>query len=232
MIPDDELVMISALQHCLFCKRQCALIHVEGAWQENYLTATGRTLHEHVDKIGAETRRDIHGATSLRLVSNRLGVSGVADMVEFQRVAQSKDADGLSIAVQLPKLVGWWKPFPVEYKRGKPKAHRADEVQLCAQAICLEEMLGVVIREGALFYGEPRRRAIVAFDGELRALTESVAAEVHALLRSGVTPPAVITKGCNACSLKDLCLVETPSVRSWVDKKIDEVVGELECTKK
>ena len=232
MYADDEMVMISALQHCLFCRRQCALIHLEGAWLENYLTASGQILHAHVDKIGAETRRDIHVATSLRLVSHRLGMSGVADVVEFQRIAQSQNVDGCAIAVQLPKLVGWWKPFPVEYKRGRPKSHRADEVQLCAQAICLEEMLGVVIHEGALFYGEPRRRTVVVFDDELRALTESVAGDVHALLRSGTTPPPAITKGCNACSLKDLCLAKTPSVRAWVDKKIDEVVGDRGCTKK
>ena len=225
MYADDELVMISALQHCLFCRRQCALIHIEGAWRENYLTATGRTLHEHVDKIGAETRHDVHVATSLRLISQRLGVLGVADMVEFHRVEQAQVEDGHMIAARLPKREGWWRPYPVEYKRGKPKAHRADEVQLCAQAICLEEMLGVDIPEGALFYGEPRRRTTVAFDGELRALTESVAQEARALLRSGVTPPPVRTKGCEACSLKELCLENRLSVKAWIDGKINEIAG-------
>lgn len=225
MYADDELVMISALQHCLFCRRQCALIHIEGAWRENYLTATGRTLHEHVDKIGAETRRDVHVATSLRLISQRLGVMGVADMVEFHRVEQAEADDGRMMAARLPKREGWWRPYPVEYKRGRPKAHRADEVQLCAQAICLEEMLGVVIPEGALFYGEPRRRTIVAFDGELRALTESVAREAHALLRSGVTPPPVRTKGCEACSLKEMCFEGATSARAWVEGRLDEIAG-------
>ena len=226
MIPDDELVMISALQHCMFCRRQCALIHIEGAWRENYLTATGRTLHEHVDRIAAETRRDVHVATSLRLISQRLGVMGVADMVEFHRVEQAQTEDGCVIAARLPKREGWWRPFPVEYKRGKPKGHRADEVQLCAQAICLEEMLGVVIPEGALFYGEPRRRTAVAFDAELRALTVSVARDAHALLRSGVTPPPVRTKGCEACSLKEFCFADIPSARAWVDGRVDEIVKE------
>lgn len=217
--------MISALQHCLFCRRQCALIHLEGAWRENYLTATGRTMHERVHQTMAETRRDVHVATSLRLVSHRLRIMGEADVVEFHRVDQSRDAQGRVIAACLPKREGWWRPYPVEYKRGKPKAHRADEVQLCAQAMCLEEMLSVTIPEGALFYGEPRRRTVVVFDGELRGLTESVAREAHDLLRSGVTPPPVRTKGCEACSLKELCLGEAPSARAWLLGKIDELAG-------
>lgn len=225
MHADDELVMISALQHCLFCRRQCALIHLEGVWQENYLTATGRTLHERVDKIGAETRRDIHVATSLRLVSHRLGVMGVADMVEFHRVGQSQNAEGHVIAIPLPGRGGVWCPFPVEYKRGKPKAHRADEVQLCVQAICLEEMLDVQIPAGALFYGTTRRRMDVVFDSELRVLTEKVAEDAHALIASGVTPPPVLTKACEACSLKEQCFDSKGSARAWIDQK---VVGMLE----
>lgn len=225
MFPDDELVMISALQHCLFCRRQCALIHIEGAWRENYLTASGRIMHEHVDKVASETRRDIHVATSLRLVSHRLGVMGVADMVEFHLAARSADERGRVIAASLPKRSGWWRPFPVEYKRGRPKSHRADEVQLCAQAFCLEEMLGVVIPEGALFYGESRRRTSVAFDDELRELTESVAREAHELLRSGVTPLPVRMKGCEACSLKELCFEGQASARAWIDGRIAEAVG-------
>ncbi len=227
MYTDDEMVMISALQHALFCRRQCALIHLEGAWEENYLTATGRTLHEHVDKIGSETRRDIHVATSLRLISHRIGVMGVADMVEFRRVETIQDSEGRPIAAHLPKRNGWWRPFPVEYKRGKPKSHRADEVQLCAQAICLEEMLNVSIKEGALFYGEPRRRTPVVFDDELRALTEAVSRGVHELLLSGITPPALRTKACEACSLKELCFdfEGASSVRAWVDGRIDEILG-------
>ena len=231
MYADDELVMISALQHCLFCRRQCALIHLEGAWSENYLTAAGRALHEHVDKIGAETRRGVHVATSLRLISHHLGVTGVADMVEFHRVESAQDLEGRTIAAELPRRAGWWRPFPVEYKHGKPKAHRADEVQLCAQAMCLEEMLGVVIHEGALFYGEPRRRTVIAFDDELRVLTESVANEVHAIFRAGVTPPAVLTEACEACSLKELCFEGAPSARAWLASMLDEVVGGSAWTK-
>ena len=224
MYSDDEMVMISALQHGLFCRRQCALIHLEGAWFENYLTATGRTMHERVHQTGAETRRDVHVATSLRLVSHRLGVTGEADMVEFHRAEPSHDSEGRTVAAQLPKREGLWRPYPVEYKRGKPKAHRADEVQLCAQAMCLEEMLGVAVLEGALFYGEPRRRTVIAFDDELRALTESVARDVHALLSSGMTPPAVRTKACEACSLKELCFDGAPSARAWLADQVDQLM--------
>ncbi|MBQ8125078.1 MAG: CRISPR-associated protein Cas4 [Kiritimatiellae bacterium] len=225
--PDEPPVMLSALQHYLFCPRQCALIHLEGAWSENFLTASGRQLHERVDRRGGETRRDVHLATALRLVSNRLGLTGVADMVEFHRQESEFDAEGRCVAAKLPGRGGLWRPFPVEYKRGAPKSHRADEVQLCAQALCLEEMLKVVIAEGALFYGATRRRKDVVFDPELRMQTEDVAAKVHALLRAGITPPPVLTKGCRACSLVDVCrpgdVGGRASARRWIANQVDEV---------
>ena len=226
-LPSEESpVMLSALQHYLFCPRQCALIHVEGVWSENFLTAAGRQLHERVDRRGGETRRDVHLATALRLTSQRLGLTGVADMVEFHRRETPQDACGRIVAARLPGRSGYWRPFPVEYKRGAPKSHRADEVQLCAQALCLEEMLGVAIAEGALFYGETRRRTDVAFDSELRTLTEDVAGKVHALVRAGVTPPPVLTKGCRACSLVDVCrpgeVGGRESARRWINNQIDE----------
>lgn len=224
MYLDDELVMISALQHCLFCRRQCALIHIEGVWQENYLTASGRILHNHVDEIGAETRRDVHIATALRLVSYQLGVMGVADRVEFHKVVRAEDEVGHLIATRLLNKEGWWQPYPVEFKRGKAKTHRADEVQLCAQAICLEEMLRVTIKEGALFYGKPRRRIVVSFDEELRALTESVARDVHQLLSLGVTPPPAFSKSCESCSLNDLCFKKSDSVRVWILNQVKNVM--------
>ncbi len=226
MNTDDDLVMISALQHFLFCPRQCALIHIEKVWEENYLTAAGRTLHERVDRTGTETRKDIHLATALNLVSKRLGVTGIADMVEFRKTDSAVNGEGVTVAIKLPKKSGWWIPFPVEYKRGAPKLHRADEVQLCAQALCLEEMLGVTISAGALFYGETRRRTDVVFDGELRALTEKTIEGARNLLRSGTTPPPVLTKGCKACSLVDLCRPEelgtNMSAKRWIRLRIDE----------
>ena len=227
-IPHDEpLVMLSALQHYLFCPRQCALIHVEGVWSENYLTASGRQLHERVDRKGSETRKDVHLATALRLVSNRLGLAGVADMVEFHRQDSACDAGGRQVATRLQGRTGFWRPFPVEYKRGSPKPHRADEVQLCAQALCLEEMLDVTILAGALFYGEIRRRVDVAFDLELRALTELAASNVHELVRSGETPPPVRTKGCCSCSLCNVCCPGSVggkvSAHRWIDIQLEAV---------
>lgn len=221
----ESLVMLSALQHYLFCPRQCALIHLEGAWSENYLTASGRVLHERVDRRGSETRKDVHLATALRLVSNRLGLTGVADMVEFHRQESPYDDAGRLVAAKLPGRNGFWRPFPVEYKRGSPKSHRADEVQLCAQALCLEEMLGVAISAGCLFYGEIRRRTDIVFDLELRTLTETAAAKVHELMQSGKTPPPVLAKSCRACSLLDVCRPENfrggESVRRWINIQLE-----------
>ena len=151
---EDALIPLSALQHYLFCPRQCALIHVEQIWAENAATAEGRLLHERADAGGGETRPGVRIARGLALRSFALGVSGKADVVEFHDARRGERG----------------RPFPVEYKRGKPKSHRADEVQLCAQAICLEEMFDTSIAAGALFYGVTRRRFAVVFDEDLRAL--------------------------------------------------------------
>lgn len=219
------IIMLSALQHYMFCPRQCALIHLEGVWSESYLTASGRTLHERVDRRTSESRRDVHNATALRLFSNRLGLTGVADMVEFRKVAM-EDEDGKPVAAKLPGLKGLWKPFPVEYKRGKPKSHQADEVQLCAQALCLEEMLDVVIPRGALFYGETRHRVEVAFDSVLRGLTETVVENTRDMLQSRVTPPPIFSKACNSCSLIDDCRPNSfdcrRSASRWIRNKLEE----------
>ena len=225
-LPSDKSpVMLSALQHYLFCPRQCALIHVDGVWSENFLTAAGRQLHERVDRGGGETRRDVHLATALRLTSQRLGLTGVADMVEFRRQESALDESGLIVAAQLPGRGGYWRPFPVEYKRGAPKSHHADEVQLCAQALCLEEMLGVAIVAGALFYGETRRRTDVSFDSELRNLTENVAERVHALMRSCLTPQPSFGKRCNACSIVEECRPKLfcRSARDWLKMEVENM---------
>lgn len=225
----EDFAMISALQHYMFCKRQCALIHLEGVWAENWLTATGRVMHERVDARCSESRRDVRQATALRLFSRRLGVAGIADMVEFHRADSEFDAEGRKVAVRLPGASGFWQPFPVEYKRGKPKEHRSDEVQLCAQAFCLEEMLDVEIPAGALFYGATRRRTDVVFDPELRRLTQEVADGVRALLDSGKTPPPEFGKRCAACSLVEECQPQTlssrRSARAWLDRAIEEAMS-------
>lgn len=193
----DEPVPLSALQHFVFCERQCALIHIEGLWVENPLTAEGRALHETSDSGTVEVRGDLRVTRSLHLRCYRLGLVGRADVVELHRV----EAGG----GRVPGLAGLWRPFPVEYKRGRPKSHDADRVQLCAQAFCLEEMLEVEIPAGALFYGKTRRRQDVAFDAALRRQTEAAAARLHAMLAAGVTPAATLEPKCRRCSLRPQC---------------------------
>jgi CRISPR-associated exonuclease Cas4 len=209
MASDADLIALSALQHYLFCPRQCALIHIEQAWAENAATAEGRVAHERVHAVESEVRRGVRTVTGMPLRSDRLGVTGIADVVELHRAAD-----------------GAWRPFPVEHKRGRPKTHRADEVQLCAQAMALEEMFAVEIAEGALFYGQPRRRTPVTFDPALRALTQQVAAATHALIAGGRTPRmSYDKKRCDACSLIELCRPQTTgaerSASAWLEAQID-----------
>jgi CRISPR-associated exonuclease Cas4 len=185
----EEPIMISALQHFVFCSRQCALIHIEQVWDENRFTAEGKIMHEHVHEQGDESRGNVRIGRGIPLRSLRLGLVGVADVVEFHRIDRNL-----------------WQPFPVEYKRGKPKPDSSDSVQLCAQAICLEEMLSIPVPKGALFYGRTRRRLDVTFDESLRARTEEAAREAHDLIESGVTPPPVYGKRCESCSLLNKCM--------------------------
>lgn len=184
----------------MFCPRQCALIHVERLWEENRLTAEGRVLHERADDGIPESREGMRVLRSVHVASTLLGVHGVADVVEMRSGA----------------------PYPVEYKRGRPKAHRADEVQLCAQAICLEEMTGHKVAEGALFYGARRRRQPVLFDDDLRDLTTRVASEARAAMASGDLPPPVYDAGrCEACSLHALCRPQTSRTASgWMARRL------------
>ncbi len=184
-----ESLPISALQHWLFCQRQCALIHVERLWAENRLTAEGRVLHERADGGHCESRNGARILRSVSLASETHGLHGLADVVEMRGNV----------------------PYPVEYKRGRPKPHRADEVQLCAQALCLEEMTGVPVLEGALFYGRNRRRRVVPLELGLRDLTLAVAAEARAAIGSGALPaPVYDTRRCDACSMIELCRPEAP----------------------
>ena len=206
---EDALIPLSALQHHLFCPRQCALIHVEGLWAEDAATAEGRLLHERADAGRPETRPGLRVARNLAIRSLALGVTGRADVVEFHGAGRGRPG----------------RPCPVEYKRGRPKSHRADEVQLCAQGMCLEEMFGAAVPEGALFYGLPRRRLPVAFDADLRALTTRVAAEARAMIGAGRTPPPVHTPACRRCSLETLCqparLEKPPAVARWLARQLE-----------
>lgn len=199
---EDALIPLSALQHFLFCPRQCALIHVEQLWAEDAATAEGRAMHQRADTAPPERRQGVKILRALTLRSFSLGVSGRADVVEMHG----------------------GQPYPVEYKRGRPKAHRADEVQLCAQAVCLEEMFDCAVPQGALFYGATRRRVEIAFDDALRTLTCDIARQTRALLASGQTPPPALKPGCANCSLHDLCAPESlqtpPHVAAWLERQI------------
>jgi len=207
MYSEDDLLPLSSLQHLLFCERQCALIHIEQAWSENLYTAQGRIMHERVDAGGCESRGRVRLAFGLALRSLRLGLSGKADVVEFHL-----DATGI------------WHPFPVEHKRGRPKKGDWDKVQLCAQAICLEEMLECEIGSGALFYGKTRRRLEVDFDDRLRGEVAEAAEHLHKLISAGITPPPVRDGRCDHCSLFDLCLPDGlaggRSAREYLDREL------------
>ncbi len=213
MFSDDDLLPISALQHLRFCERQWGLIHLEQQWEENRLTAEGRLLHDRVHERGTEARPDLIVARGLYLRCLRLGLTGQADAVEFHR-AQSDSED----AVALPERPGRWRPFPVEYKRGRPKADPFDAIQLCGQALCLEEMFGVPINAGALFYGQTRRRVDVPFDARLRAETEALCRRMHELYALGITPPAQYAKKCERCSLMGRCLPRSPAGAGAVER--------------
>jgi len=207
MYDEDDLLQLSALQHFMYCERQCALIHIEQLWDENLFTAEGRIMHDKADTANRESRGNILIEYGVPIRSLRLGLIGKADVVEFHRMDD-----------------GTWMPFPVEYKRGKPKVDDCDKVQLCAQAICLEEMLGVEIKNGALFYGQTRRREDVVFDERLRLETEDTAKKVHALIESGTTPKAEYSKKCKKCSLLNLCLPKTCGRKRSVDSYLQNAV--------
>lgn len=194
----EDLLPLSGLQHFAFCRRQWALIHLEQQWQENLRTVEGGLLHRRAhDEAARERRSDTLILRGLQVVSHQLGLSGQCDVVEFHATPKGVPLQGEE----------WlWQPYPVEYKRGKPKSHQADELQLCAQAMCLEEMLCCVIPEGALYYGDPRRRTPVLFTGGLRQAVSAALEEMHQLYRRGHTPKVRPAKSCSACSLKELCL--------------------------
>lgn len=198
MYAEEDYLQLSGLQHFAFCRRQWALIHIEHQWAENFHTADGHLMHERVhDQNFRESRGDRLTIRALAVHSAELGISGQCDAVEF-----FKDPAG----APLRGREGLWLPYPVEYKRGKPKEHNADELQLCAQAMCLEEMLCCAVPEGALYYGEPRRRTAVQFTPELRGQVRDCLAEMHGLYRRRFTPKVKPSKACNACSLQELCL--------------------------
>ncbi len=206
---EDDFIMISALQHIAFCERQCALIHIEQLWDENRATAEGRIMHERVHEQDKESRGNVRIEYGLPLRSLRLGMVGKADVVEFHRAGKDR-----------------WQPFPVEYKRGKPKVDHCDLIQLCGQAMCLEEMLSVRVPCGAIFYGRTRRRLNVSFEDSLRKETEEAAKKAHDLIASGITPPPIYGKRCESCSLMERCLPKTIQKRRSVKTYLARILGE------
>lgn len=188
MYLEEDYIQLSAIQHYVFCPRQCALIHVEGLWAENAFTARGKVLHARVDAAEDETHGNVRTVRGLNVFSRRLGLSGKCDVVEFQ------DTEGVSV------------PHPVEYKSGMPKMDICDLAQVCAQALCLEETLNVPVRRATIYYGRPRRRLSVELDDELRRRTEEIISSVHAMVSSRTVPAAKRMRKCRSCSMLDNCM--------------------------
>jgi CRISPR-associated exonuclease Cas4 len=218
MYQESDYLALSALQHWVFCRRQCALIHLEQAWSESALTAQGRLMHDRAHREITEMEDGRLIARAMRIASVKLGLAGVADVIEFL-----PDPHG----IPLKNYSGRWRPYPVEYKLGKQKSHRADEVQVCAQAICLEEMLGCRIDIGALYYGRPRRRFEIHFDDAIRKLVEETAQHVHDLLNASTLPEPEPGSKCRSCSMQAQCLPKLPrGANRYIRRVMREVFDE------
>ena len=218
---DDDLLMLSGIQHFAFCPRQWGLIHIEQQWEENHLTVEGRWLHRKVDNPHAmERNKNVVHLRSVALVSHKLGFRGIADLLELTAAQDQHDN-----TIEVPKYPGKWTVYPIEYKHGKPKPDEVDEVQLCAQAMCLEEMYGIVIQEGAFFYESIRRRFPVVFTSELREQVKHYSAMMHEIFDAGITPLAEYHGFCCSCSLNDKCFVNSMKRATSVNhylKQMDE----------
>jgi CRISPR-associated exonuclease Cas4 len=222
MYSEEELLMLSGIQHIAFCERQWALIHIEQQWSENVLTVEGHHMHEKADDpFENESRGNTSTLRSLAVVSRKLGLYGIADVVELIRVAD--DHPG---RISIAGKTGKWMLYPVEYKRGKPKPDECDEVQLCAQAMCLEEMYGTALEKGSLFYGETKHRQEVNFTNNLKRLVADYTKRMHELFIGGVTPPPVYQPHCKSCSLKDICLPKALGNMLSVTDYLDQVLKE------
>lgn len=213
---DDDCIAISGLQHLAFCKRQWGLIHLNQEWAENFLTANGKIMHERVDSGYQEFRKGVKQFSGLHIKNMELGLYGRMDVLEIEKT------DGPSVDIPWIKLSGNWRLRPVEFKHGKPKDHDADLVQLCAQALCLEEMTGLNVQEGSIFYCELRRRTEFEFDDEIRTRTIELAKEAHQLISSGLLPEVESNHNCKSCSLIDFCQPNTGN-----QKKLNDYYQEL-----
>ncbi|MCG3209833.1 MAG: hypothetical protein FOGNACKC_03460 [Anaerolineae bacterium] len=218
--PPDEWLALSGIQHFIFCRRQWALIHIEQQWQENALTAEGHILHHRADDpFFTEKRKGVIIARSVPVSSSALGLTGLCDVVEFTTAAEG---------VQLPGREGFYQPAPVEYKRGRKKHDHCDEAQLCAQAMCLEEMLATAIPTGFIYYAQTRRREAVAFTADLREKVLKAVEEMHTYYQRGYTPKVKPTKACRSCSLADICLPDLQTKRITASKYIRQYVEEAQ----
>ena len=214
---EDDYLMISGIQHFKFCRRQWALIHIEQQWADNVHTVIGELMHKRVhDPYLREKRKDIVIARALPVSSRAMGVSGECDVVEFHRCD-----DG----IRLHGHRGLFSVYPIEYKKGRSKLTEEDKLQLAAQAMCLEEMFSTEVPEGAIFYGESRRREIVDITSDLRTEVEKMFEEMHQYYNRHYTPKVKYSKSCNACSLKDICLPKlgkVVSVKRYLDQMLEE----------
>ncbi len=233
MYSDEQLLPISGLQHIVFCERQCALIHVERVWQENSLTAEGQLLHRKTNSGASQSKQGTRIVRSIELTSRMLGLQGRSDVVEFTSPHNSGPSGSLkrALASKDPNRFDGWEILPIEYKRGRPKTNRVwgdcDRIQLCAQSLCLEEMLSVTIARGTLFYGEKKRRLDVELTPELRAKTVAAAERFHQLVHESRLPAPVADRRCKRCSLMELCmpqLVASPTRASrWIQRQIAQI---------
>lgn len=212
----EDYLMLSGIQHFSFCQRQWALIHIEGLWAENTRTFGGSQMHQRADDpFSTESRGAVYISRSLPLVSHQLGISGIADVVEFHQA---------EVGISLPEREGLWQMKPVEYKYGKPKEAHCDLLQLTAQAICLEEMFAARIEQGSLFYGQVRRRQDVTFTAELRQEVVAIVTEMHQMMAVGCIPLAQFKASCKNCSLLQLCQPKVKTDSRFLRKYIDQIV--------
>lgn len=214
---EEDYLMLSGIQHFAFCRRQWALIHIEQQWAENEHTVQGELMHKRAhDGYHQENRNEGMISRGMPVYSRSMGVNGVCDIVEFQKVEEG---------IPLHGHRGLYRVYPVEYKKGSPKDTDMDILQLTAQAMCLEEMLMTQIGEGAVYYGEIRRRMPVVFTEELRERVRESFEEMHQLYERRYTPKVKWSKSCNACSLRDICLPKLGKAPA-VDRYIEKMIGE------
>ncbi len=214
---EEDFLALSGIQHYIFCRRQWALIHIEKQWDENVRTIEGEILHDNAhDGYRSQSRKGIITSSGMPVLSRTLGINGVCDIVEFQ-----PDSDGIEINGK----TGKYRVYPIEYKRGEPKEYDADILQLTAQAMCLEEMLCCDICEGAIFYGQTKRRLCISIDDDMRNKVKNIFVEMHQMYDRRFTPKVKTGKSCNACSLRDICLPElcaSKSVHEYINSYLKD----------